>query len=111
MLTRPLCNSEPTHHPPRGGWFDSWIDVTAAIAEGKRPATFRTRKLSPPAPMVLHPRECGRVGRRRTTTLLWGTRFIGCPKVVPEVLSDDVPIVAEPGRSRLGRCHGRSRTR
>lgn len=28
--------------------------VTAAIAEGKRPAPFRTRKLSPPAPMVLH---------------------------------------------------------
>ena len=42
------------------------IDVTAAIAKGKRPATFRTRKLSPPAPMVLHPQECGRVGRRRT---------------------------------------------
>src|SRR6266516_5100317 len=46
--------------------FDKSITVTAAIAEGKRPVTFRTRKLSPPAPMVLHPRECGRVGRRRT---------------------------------------------
>ena len=33
---------------------------------GKRPVPFRTRKLSPPAPMVLHPRECGRVGHRRT---------------------------------------------
>ena len=40
--------------------------VTAAIAEGKRPAPFRTRKLSPPAPMVLHPNQCGRVGHRRT---------------------------------------------
>ena len=40
--------------------------VTAAIAEGKRPAPFRTRKLSPPAPMVLHSRGCGRVGHRRT---------------------------------------------
>src|SRR5687767_14563073 len=40
--------------------------VTAVMAEGKRPATFRTRKLSPPAPMVLHPTECGRVGHRRT---------------------------------------------
>src|SRR2546429_9402107 len=80
MLTRPLCNSEPTHHPPRGGWFDSWIDVTAAIAEGKRPATFRTRKLSPPAPMVLHPRECGRVGRRRTiTTQLRAAPYQGRP--------------------------------
>src|ERR671925_72855 len=36
------------------------------MAEGKRPVPFRTRKLSPPAPMVLHPRGCGRVGHRRT---------------------------------------------
>jgi hypothetical protein len=42
--------------------------VTAAIAAGKRPDPFRTRKLSPPAPMVLHWRRCGRVGRRRTNT-------------------------------------------
>jgi hypothetical protein len=33
---------------------------------GKRPVPFRTRKLSPPAPMVLHSPECGRVGHRRT---------------------------------------------
>lgn len=33
---------------------------------GKRPVPSRTRKLSPPAPMVLHPPGCGRVGRRRT---------------------------------------------
>jgi hypothetical protein len=36
------------------------------MAEGKRPVTFRTRKLSPPAPMVLHSGGCGRVGHRRT---------------------------------------------
>src|SRR5690606_13177961 len=48
-------------HPPQ-------LDrVTAAIAKGKRPVTFRTRKLSPSAPMVLHWRRCGRVGHRRTT--------------------------------------------
>src|SRR5947208_16677081 len=40
--------------------------VTAATAKGKRPAPFRTRKLSPSAPMVLPPREGGRVGHRRT---------------------------------------------
>ena len=40
--------------------------VTAAIAAGKRPVPFRTRKLSLPAPMVLHSRGCGRVGHRRT---------------------------------------------
>lgn len=35
---------------------------------GKRPATFRTRKLSPTTPMVLHPTGCGRVGNRRNHT-------------------------------------------
>lgn len=38
------------------------------IAAGKRPVPFRTRKLSLPAPMVLHPPGCGRVGHRRTPT-------------------------------------------
>src|SRR5215210_5216114 len=37
------------------------------MARGKRPATFRTRKLSLPAPMVLPRGRGGRVGRRRTT--------------------------------------------
>ena len=36
------------------------------MAKGKRPDPFRTRKLSLSAPMVLHGRLCGRVGRRRT---------------------------------------------
>jgi dTDP-4-amino-4,6-dideoxygalactose transaminase len=36
------------------------------IASGKRPVTFRTRKLSLTAPMVLHAGACGRVGHRRT---------------------------------------------
>src|SRR3712207_4205867 len=47
--------------------------VSVVIAEGKRPDTFRTRKLSPPAPMVLHPGGCGRVGHRRTTTTATAT--------------------------------------
>ena len=37
------------------------------IAPGKRPATFRTWKLSPAAPMVLQPTGCGRVGHRHNT--------------------------------------------
>ena len=41
-------------------WMCRWL-----IATGKRPVPFRTRKLSPPAPMVLHPGGCGRVGYRR----------------------------------------------
>src|SRR3954447_10986373 len=40
--------------------------VSAAIAKGKHPAPFRTRKLSLSAPMVLQAGACGRVGRRRT---------------------------------------------
>src|SRR4029453_966705 len=88
---RPLCGSQPTtpspgaryrehHHnkitttkkccnqqvfpPPHGGTGNK---VTAVIAWGKRPVPFRTRKLRPTAPMVLHPGGCGRVGHRRTT--------------------------------------------
>src|SRR3954471_23114883 len=37
------------------------------MARGKRPDTFRTRKLSLSAPMVLPRGRGGRVGRRRTT--------------------------------------------
>src|ERR1700760_1895153 len=40
--------------------------VSVVIAEGKRPVSFRTRKLSPPAPMVLHSGGGGGVGHRRT---------------------------------------------
>src|SRR5690606_16442889 len=41
--------------------------VPAVTAAGKHPDPYRTRKLSPPAPMVLHPNGCGRVGHRRNT--------------------------------------------
>ena len=37
----------------------------ATIAEGPHPIPSRTRKLSPPAPMVLQGGLCGRVGRRQ----------------------------------------------
>src|SRR4051794_29200684 len=40
--------------------------VSVVIALGKRPVTFRTRKLSLSAPMVLQGGPCGRVGHRRT---------------------------------------------
>ena len=48
----------------QGGGRHNLVVVTAP---GKRPATFRTWKLSPAAPMVLHPRGCGRVGNRHNT--------------------------------------------
>ena len=41
-------------------WVCRWL-----MAAGKRPVPFRTRKLSPPAPMVLPPGGSGRVGYRR----------------------------------------------
>ena len=41
--------------------------VSVAMAKGKHPVPFRTRKLSPSAPMVLRGGLRGRVGRRRTS--------------------------------------------
>src|SRR5918911_3132682 len=43
----------------------SWT-VSVTMAEGEHPVPSRTRKLSPPAPMVLPGQLGGRVGRRRT---------------------------------------------
>ena len=44
------------------------------MAAGKRPVPFRTRKLSPPAPMVLLPGGSGRVGYRRPNNFTQHTR-------------------------------------
>ena len=44
------------------------------MAAGKRPVPFRTRKLSPPAPMVLPPGGSGRVGYRRPNNFTPHTR-------------------------------------
>src|SRR3954467_10080510 len=49
--------------------FYNLIVLSVVVAEGKRPVPSRTRKLSPPAPMVLHSLGCGRLGRRRHSTL------------------------------------------
>lgn len=61
--TRQPAGTTPTKDP---------TVLTAAIAAGKRPAPFRTRKLSLPAPMVLHSTGCGRVGHRRHQTTTGG---------------------------------------
>ena len=55
----------PPHSGPTRG--DGRHNLVVVTAPGKRPATFRTWKLSPAAPMVLHPRGCGRVGNRHNT--------------------------------------------
>ena len=44
------------------------------MAAGKSPVPFRTRKLSPPAPMVLLPGGSGRVGYRRPNNFTQHTR-------------------------------------
>ena len=73
----------------RGGG-DSWIVLSVVMAEGERPVPSRTRKLSPPAPMVLHSPGCGRVGRRRHQTQGNG----------PGLRSGTIPffVRSEPGR-------------
>ena len=45
------------------------VSFPVVTAEGPHPISFRTRKLSPPAPMVLHGYLCGRVGHCRNFTL------------------------------------------
>ena len=49
--------------PLRRDFLLSECKLLATIAEVLHPIPFRTRQLSPPAPMVLLVRTCGRVGR------------------------------------------------
>ncbi len=66
------------------------IVMSVAIASGKRPVPFRTRKLSLTAPMVLHSLGCGRVGHRRhfldqriPPDNVWGYPLFWRPGVMP----------------------------
>ena len=72
LLENPQLNNNTTvvtpqisHHQAHTARHGTGARVTAVIAWGKRPVPFRTRKLRPTAPMVLHPGGCGRVGHRR----------------------------------------------
>ena len=56
--------------------------VSVAMAAGLHPFPFRTRKLSPPAPMVLGPKGPGRVGRRRTYLREGRPTCVGRPSFV-----------------------------
>ena len=56
------------HGPIPPGFFRGRSTrFAAAMARVRRPVPFRTRKLRPCTAMVLHPRGCGRVARRRST--------------------------------------------
>src|SRR6185312_16930965 len=61
----------------RPGKPNNSIGFPAAIAKGKHPVPFRTRKLSSSAPMVLRGRPRGRAGHRRNTHSERGSTHIG----------------------------------
>src|SRR3954447_22385454 len=65
LLLASTVHIPTTTHPTPDRW--GWWGVPVVTAEGKRPDPSRTRKLSPPAPMVLRPTGRGRVGHRRNT--------------------------------------------
>src|SRR6476620_10568424 len=79
------------------------------MARGKRPVTFRTRKLSLSAPMVLPWRRGGRVGRRRTNIPERAPAFVPGPFRRPHpptsaagagFLRRRADVVREPGVQR-----------
>ena len=86
--TRPrvhyAAQNQPTH-PPKGGAGHQGPRTTTPPPSrrpqraGKRPDPYRTRKLSPPAPMVLPPPGSGRVGHHRNTHQPTGPRGAGAP--------------------------------
>ena len=74
--TRPASTTQPRTNPPTpphaGGRPPGAAHHTPPPSRrpqraGKRPDPYRTRKLSPPAPMVLPPPGSGRVGHHRNT--------------------------------------------
>ena len=75
------------------------------MARGKRPATFRTRKLSLSAPMVLPWRRGGRVGRRRTTIPEGAPATGWGPFVMPGPAFCTESRAREQGRHRQGDHH------
>src|SRR5690349_24730504 len=68
MTRWPLsCPSYRMSRAARCALFEALLfsNFAVAISVGSHPFPSRTRKLSPPEPMVLHRKRCGRVGRRR----------------------------------------------
>ena len=101
MCSRPLCGSRGAvgSVPGRRGYASAGYvishlhSVSVAMAKGKHPVPFRTRKLSPSAPMVLRGGPRGRVGRRRTSS-------------VEAAPSTGVALTALSGSSAVARCGG-----
>ena len=84
----PASTTQPRTNPPhphtRGAGHQGPRTTTPPPSRrpqraGKRPDPYRTRKLSPPAPMVLPPPGSGRVGHHRNTHQPTGPRGAGAP--------------------------------
>src|ERR1700754_3044984 len=106
---RVLTTTDLTPPPPDHLGGGCRVSVSVAIAVGKHPVPSRTRKLSPPAPMVLHGRPCGRVGRRRTQPEEEGPPQPGGPSSI--VLDSSIHrqmmrVVRTSGRARRQRKPG-----
>src|SRR5438128_8938358 len=65
ILTRQSTPNQSRTCTPRSTTVSVLPILLATRASGPHPFPFRTRSLSPTAPMVLRSRERGRVGRRR----------------------------------------------
>src|SRR6266511_1907832 len=98
--------------PGTGAGQGRGTTVSVAIAEGRHPVPSRTRKLSPPAPMVLPWRRGGRVGRRRDSShesRLRAALGVSAPnsravRTGPRVpLGPAMPRAFEPRHGRAGR--------
>ena len=76
-----VSGTAPCARPPWccGGCVACVVSLCLSVvsAVGSRPVPFRTRKLSLPAPMVLHLGGCGRVGHCRHHSFLL-LRVCGC---------------------------------
>ena len=86
----------PSRSDPPGASRGRSTRFAAAMARVRRPVPFRTRKLRPCTAMVLHPRGCGRVARRRFT------RY-GSPRSSPLGLPGGSSFPAPRTRGRAGR--------
>src|SRR6202012_2104444 len=99
--SHPLSGSQVLDRARPGACSEELPDDRAAVmAAGKRPVPSRTRKLSPPAPMVLPGGPGGRVGHRRAHSReLAPDHRSGANFVVPVVRRPRAPTA--PGRPRV----------
>ena len=114
LQSRPLSGPQPTTQTPAGTRASVARGMVnrrfaAAMAQGRRPDPFRTRKLRPGTAMVLHPEGCGRVARRRTQTSQGGDTT-ACPLPFPHTRTQPQTRPSHPDTEQTGQagtspCH------